>query len=192
MEPTAHVEPLDPDATEVRPSYGAAELAQAIAEDRRAVAALDAELAGLHAQRGKTVEAALRQADLGVRRRHLLALEACQADGRWCPPQLRMSWTIREDADVPVSLDAELRFDRESWRTLSKELWARGCDCRSMQCVDAMTQTIDVLEARPTPEVQGDHDASSALTAARGCLWRLRGLARGRGPTAGRPDAGEP
>jgi hypothetical protein len=180
VETSARSAEADPEATDVRPSYPRPELEQVISDERRAIAQAELELAALSEQRGQTVELALRTADLGVQRRYLAALEQCRDSGRWCPPRLGLRWTISDDADVPVALDATLRFDRDSWRALTTELWARGCDCRSMRCVDAMTQTIDALETRPTPEVQGDHDASVALTGARTCLWRLRGLAGSR------------
>lgn len=172
---------IDPEATEVVPTYGKAELERVLAEERQAHGAAQSVLAGLMEQRGKSVEISLRLADVGVQQRYIETLESCKAHGVWCPPKLGMAWTIREDVDVPVSLDAEVRFDLDSWRKLTTELWARGCDCRSMTCVDAMTVTIDVLEPRPTPEVQGDQEASAALTAARTCLWRLRGKAGKRG-----------
>lgn len=182
VEPTV-VGQIDPESTEVQPTYGRQEMERVLVEERQAHAAAAAVLASLMEQRGKSVEISLKLADLGVQERYLEALESCRARGVWCPPRLGMAWTIREDQDVPVSLDAEVRFDLASWRALTAELWARGCDCRSMACVDAMTQTIDALELQPTPEVRGDHEASAALTGARTCLWRLRGKAGKRGLT---------
>jgi hypothetical protein len=183
VEPTSRPEGIDAEAVEVRPSYGRAEMERVLGEERRALADGSAAIEALAAQRGKAVELAVAIADQGVRQRYVLALESCRDHGAWCPPALGLSWTLHdESADVPVSLDAELRFDLASWRKLAAELWARGCDCRTMRCVDAMTHTIDVLEARPTLEVQGDHEASVAVTGARTCLWRLRGKAGRRGP----------
>jgi hypothetical protein len=181
VEPVQQPQDIDPESTEVRPNYGRQEMDRVLTEERQSYATAATSLASLQEQRGKAVEISLRQADLGVQQRYIEVLESCRSRGVWCPPRLAMTWTIREDVDVPVALDAEQRFDLTSWRKLTQELWARGCDCRSMACVDAMTQTIDVLEPRPTPEVQGDHESSAALTAARTCLWRLRGLAGRRG-----------
>jgi hypothetical protein len=180
VEPTQAAQ-IDPEATEVQPTYGKQELERVLAEERQAHVAAQAVLDGLMGQRGKAVEISLRLADLGVQARFLETLESCKARGVWCPPKLGMTWTIRDGVDVPVSLDSDVRFDLTSWRKLTTELWARSCDCRSMTCVDAMTVTIDALEPRPTPEVQGDEEASAALTAARTCLWRLRGKAGQRG-----------
>ena len=178
VEPTTRVEPVDAESTEVHPAYGRADMERVLAEERRAQADGAAALDALMQQKGKAVEIAQALADQGVRQRYLDALESCRDHGVWCPPRLGLSWTILDgEAEVPVSLEAELRFDVASWRKLTRELWARGCDCRSMRCVDAMTRTIDTLEARPTPEVQGDHEASVGLTGARTCLWRLRGKA---------------
>jgi hypothetical protein len=186
VEPTQQLDAVDLESTEVQPSYSRSELERVLAEERRALTEASAVLASLMEQPGNTVEIALRQADLGVQQRYIDSLESCRARGQWCPPRLGLTWTIREgDLEVPVSLDAELRFDRDSWRTLASELWARGCDCRSMTCVDAMTQTINALETRPTPELQGEAQSSAAITAARSCLWRLRGKASRRGQTAG-------
>lgn len=182
VEPTV-IGQIDPESTEVQPTYGRQEMERVLVEERQAHTTAAAVLASLMEQRGKSVEIALKLADLQVQERYLESLEACRARGVWCPPKLGMAWTIREDQDVPVSLDAEARFDLASWRKLAAELWARGCDCRSMTCVDAMTQTIDALEAQPTPEVQGDHEAAAAVTGARTCLWRLRGKAGKRGLT---------
>jgi hypothetical protein len=183
VEPTPLNEVVDAESMEVRPSYGHAEMERVLAEEKQALAEGTAALAALMEQRDKSLEIAQRQADLGVQQRYIDALDLCRARGQWCPPRLGLAWTIRDDADLPVSLDVEPRFDLASWRKLTTELWARGCDCRSMRCVDAMTRMIDVLEIRPTPEVQGDQEASAALTGARTCLWRLRGKAgkRGRG-----------
>jgi hypothetical protein len=179
VEPTVKSEPLiDAESTEVHPSYGRADMERVLAEERRALAEGQATAEALMLQKGKAVELSLALADLSVQRRYIEAMESCRDHGVWCPPRLGLTWTLRDgDVDVPVSLDAEQRFDLESWRKLTRELWARGCDCRSMRCVDAMTRTVDVLEARPTAEVQGDHEASVALTGARTCLWRLRGKA---------------
>lgn len=174
-------EPVDPEAVEVVPSYSRQEMERVLAEERQAHTAARAVLDSLMEQRGRSVEIALKLADLGVQERFIEALDACRARGVWCPPKLGMSWTIREEQAVPVSLDAEVRFDLASWRKLASELWARGCDCRSMTCVDAMTQTIDELERQPMADVQGDHEAASAITGARTCLWRLRGKAGKRG-----------
>lgn len=185
VEPQSRPDPIDPEATEVTPSYGRAEIERVLGEERRAQADGKAAIEALQTQRGKAVELALALADQGVRERYLETLETCRDHRMWCPPRLGLSWTFHDDsADVPVSLESELRFDLQSWRKLSAELWARGCDCRTMQCVDAMTHTIDVLESRPLAEVQGDHEASTAVTGARTCLWRLRGKAgsRGKGP----------
>lgn len=187
VEPQSRPDPIDPEATEVAPSYGRAELERAIGEERRAQADGKAAIEALQTQRGKSLELATALADQGVRERYLEALETCRDHRMWCPPKLGLSWTFHDDAaDVPVSLEAELRFDLQSWRKLAAELWARGCDCRTMRCVDAMTHTVDVLESRPLADVQGDHEASTAVTGARTCLWRLRGKAgsRGKGPRA--------
>ncbi len=172
------LEPVDPESTEVQPTYSRQDMERILADERAAATAAAATLTSLMDQRGKSIEISLRLADLGVQQRYIEALESCRARSVWCPPKVGLTWTIRElEQDVPVSLDAELRFDLDSWRTLAAELWARGCDCRSMECVDAMTQSIDSLEGKPTLEVQGDHQASTAITGARTCLWRLRGLA---------------
>lgn len=182
VEPTKAT-PVDPEAVEVVPTYSRQEMERVLAEERQAHTAAQAVLASLMEQRGRSVEIALKLADVGVQARYLEGLEACRARGVWCPPKLGMAWTIREEQAVPVSLDAEVRFDLTSWRALASELWARGCDCRSMTCVDAMTQTIDELEKQPMPEVQGDPEAAASITAARTCLWRLRGKAGKRGLT---------
>jgi hypothetical protein len=178
VEPTKVVE-IDPESTEVQPTYSRQEMDRVLAEERQAHTAAASALATLMEQRGRSGEIALRLADVGVQQRYIDALQSCRDHGVWCPPKLGgLTWTIRElEQEVPVSLDAELRFDVTSWRKVAAELWARGCDCRSMTCVDAMTQSIDALEQKPTVEVQGDHEASTALTGARTCLWRLRGLA---------------
>jgi hypothetical protein len=192
VEPTPVNEVVDAEAMEVHPSYGQPEMDRVLAEEKQALAQGTAALAGLIEQRGKAVEIALHQADLEVQQRYIEALELCRARGMWCPPRLGLAWTIRDDADLPVSLDAETRFDLASWRKLTTELWARGCDCRSMRCVDAMTQMIDGLELRPTAEVQGDHESSVALTGARTCLWRLRGKAGKRGQGGAEAPAPSP
>lgn len=173
------IEPIDPEATEVQPTYSRQDMDRVLTEERQAHAAAASTLATLMEQRGRSGEIALKLADLGVQQRYIDALQSCRDHGMWCPPKLGgFTWTIREmEQEVPVTLDAEPRFDVTSWRKVAAELWARGCDCRSMTCVDAMTQSIDALEQKPTLDVQGDHEASASITGARTCLWRLRGLA---------------
>nr|MDQ3366399.1 hypothetical protein [Myxococcota bacterium] len=118
------------------------------------------------------------RADLAVRRRFIAALEACERAGRWCPPRLDdPAWAFDPDPDRPVAppLDAPLRFDVASWRTIALELFGRACACRTLGCVDSVGVAIDQLEPRPMPAVQGDEAASLSITRARECLFRLRG-----------------
>ena len=161
------------------PSYGKPELEQAVASERAAVAAAEAALAKL-AESGTSDEIRVATADLAVRRRFVTALEACKDDGRWCPPRLdEPAWAYDPDADTAAAppIDAPLRFDPAGWRTIANELHGRACACRTIACVDSVTVAIDVLEARPAPDVDGDETAAQAVTRARECLFRLRGRA---------------
>jgi hypothetical protein len=74
-------------------------------------------------------------------------------------------------------MTAALRFDLDSWRGLAAELHGRACACRTLACVDSVGIAIDQLETRPMPEVQSDDAATTAITRARECLFRLRGKA---------------
>jgi hypothetical protein len=159
-----------------KPSYDKAELQRALAAERPAVAAAEQRLQALE-DGGDYDQQRNAAADLAVRKRFVAALEACDANGRVCPPRLdEPVWTYDVEADTDPKLDAPLRFDVDSWRKLSAELHGRACACRTLACTDSMFAAIDRLEKRPMPDVQGDDDASLSITRARECLYRLRGL----------------
>ncbi|HEY0194522.1 MAG TPA: hypothetical protein VGC42_25595, partial [Kofleriaceae bacterium] len=116
------------------------------------------------------------RADLAVRTRFIATLEACDATHRLCPPRLDdPAWSYDPEDARPPPLTAPLRFDVASWQAIAAELDGRACACRTQRCVDSLGAVIDQLEARPMREVQGDDAATASLTAARGCLYKLRG-----------------
>ncbi|MEO8703590.1 MAG: hypothetical protein ABI867_26310 [Kofleriaceae bacterium] len=163
------------------PTYAKPDLQRALIAERgleatgeKTVAELDAKASDTASQDRLRVAVA----DLGVRRRFIRALEVCEASGRWCPPRLdEPAWNYDYDGDriEAPPVDATLRFDLDSWRTLTGELHGRACACRTMLCVDSVGVAIDRLEKKPMPDVQGDELASLAITRARECLFRLRG-----------------
>jgi hypothetical protein len=166
------------------PPYGKPELSRALIGERGAEATAERIVAELEAKevRDAAAEERLRAAaaDLGVRRRFIASLEACEASGRWCPPRLDdPPWQLELDPDRPRDppLDAPLRFDLASWQKVAAELFGRACACRTLACVDSVGVAIDQLEPRPMPAVAGDEEASLAITRARECLFRLRGKA---------------
>lgn len=177
------------DEDRYQPAYGKPELAKAVIDERAIEATLERRIGQIEAQLasppvpGATnpgLEDQLRAltADLAVRRRFIATLEACEADGRWCPPRLDdPPWAFDPDPDRPAGppLTATLRFDLESWRTIAAELHGRACACRTLACVDSVGVAIDQLEIRPMPEVGSDDAAATAITRARECLLRLRG-----------------
>jgi hypothetical protein len=162
------------------PTYGKPEIQKALIAERAAEARGERLVAELE---GKTSVAdgdrlRVASADLAVRRRFIEHLEACEAQGRYCPPRLDdPPWPYDLDGDqfAPPPVDSPVRFDLESWRVLSSELHGRACACRTLGCVDSMDVAINRLEKRPMPDVQGDEVASASLTRARECLFRLRG-----------------
>jgi len=164
-----------------KPAYGKPELRAALTAERGLVATAERLVGDLEArQPDAPVDDQLRQAvaDLAVRRRFVATLEACDADGRWCPPRLDdPAWAFDPDATPPVDppMTATLRFDLASWRALAVELHGRACACRTMACVDGVGVAIDQLETRPVPQVQGDEAAIASVAQARECLFRLRG-----------------
>jgi hypothetical protein len=122
----------------------------------------------------------LAAADLEVRRRYLATLESCQAGVHVCPPRLgEPAWKWDTDPDPgrekPPPLDTPLRFDLDTWRQVTDELHGRACACRTMACIDGVGVAIDQLEPRPMRAVQDDDAATASITAARECLFRLRG-----------------
>ena len=176
------------------PSYPKSDLSRALERERGAEATAERVVAELEAKdRDAAGDDQLRvaAADLGVRRRFIESLEACEASGLECPPRLDdPPWSFDPDparsAAPPVS--SELRFDLESWRKLVGELHGRACACRTLACVDSVGVAIDQLETRPMPEVQGDEAASLSITRARQCLFRLRGKEhRHRAPRSEEP-----
>jgi hypothetical protein len=159
-----------------KPSYGKADLVEAVSTERAAEASSAARVRELE-DKGDYDQLRSAQADLAVRRRFLASLEVCEAHGMMCPPRLDdPAWSYAIDADVDPTLDNKLRFDLASWQKISAELHGRACACRTIACVDSMFAAIDRLESRPMADVQNDDDASLSITRARECLYRLRGL----------------
>jgi len=164
-----------------RPSYGKAELSRALVSERGAEAAAERQVSELEARPADPAtddQLRVALADLAVRRRFRVTLEACEAAGAWCPPRLDdPAWTFDPDGDRPGEppVTATLRFDLESWRTLAAELHGRACACRTQACVDSVGAAIDQLELRPMPAVREDDAAAASVTRARECLFRLRG-----------------
>jgi len=167
-----------------KPDYGKPALRAALVAERGLAASAERLVDDLAArQPDAPVDDQLRQAvaDLAVRRRFIATLEACEAEGRWCPPRLDdPAWTFDPDpprssgpADPPMT--ATLRFDLASWRGLAAELYGRACACRTMACVDGVGVAIDELETRPAAQVQSDEMATGSIASARECLFRLRG-----------------
>ena len=114
-----------------------------------------------------------------VRGRFLASLQRCKADHRDCPPRLdEPKWSYDVEASSPPKLDTQLRFDLDDWRKVAAELYGRACACRTLDCVDSLGVAIDVLEARPMPDVANDEVAVASITNARECLFRLRGRTR--------------
>ncbi|HEY3805664.1 MAG TPA: hypothetical protein VGL61_23820 [Kofleriaceae bacterium] len=168
---------LATDDDEPRPNYTKAALEQALISERGAEATDEQRLAAATGSDQDDVELA---ANLGVRRRFIASLESCQASWHHCPPRLDdPHWTwdpnaAGADPNKPP-LDSPLRFDLDDWRKVADELHGRACACRTLACIDSLDVTIDQLEARPMADVGGDEVASASITAARECLFRLRG-----------------
>jgi hypothetical protein len=164
------------------PSYGKAELQRALFADRGAEATVERQVkeiealvaAGSTAGGSDRLRVAL--ADLAVRRRFIATLEACEAQGLWCPPRLDdPPWRFDLDSDQEPPLETTLRFDLENWRRITGELHGRACACRTVMCVDSVEVALAQLEDRPMLAVQGDVAAILSITRARECLSRLRG-----------------
>jgi len=161
-----------------KPAYDKAELQKALTSERGAEAAGVERVRELE-DKGDYDQLRIATADLAVRRRFIASLAACEASGMTCPPRLDdPTWSFDIEANDDPKLDSKLRFDLESWQKVAAELHGRACACRTITCVDSMFVAIDRLETRPMPDVQGDETASLALTRARECLYRLRGLRR--------------
>ena len=175
------------DEDRYQPAYGKPELQKAVIDERAAEATLERRIGQIEAQLasppvpgatnpGLEDQLLIATADLAVRRRFIATLEACEADGRWCPPRLDdPPWTFDQDQPAAPPVTAALRFDLESWRILAAELHGRACACRTLACVDTVGVAIDQLETRPMPEVGSDDQAATAITRARECLSRLGG-----------------
>jgi len=164
-----------------KPTYGKPELQKARIAEHAAEATLEHQIAELEARQPDAAvddQVRIATADLAVRRRFLVTLEACEAAGRWCPPRLdEPPWAFELDAAADPPMTAALRFDLDGWRGLAAELHGRACACRTLACVDSVGVAIDQLEPRSSPEVQGDDAATTSVTRARECLFRLRGKA---------------
>ncbi len=176
---TTAISPTDPLADEDRfiPPYGKAQLGRALITERGAEAAAERVVADLAAVETNDDRYRVALADLAVRRRFIAMLEACETTGRWCPPRLDApTWTWDHGADPQVDprLETPVRFDLDSWRKVTAELHGRACACRTLSCVESVTEAISYLERRPMPDVQGDEDASRSSMRARECLAWLR------------------
>ncbi|MDB4954594.1 MAG: hypothetical protein JWO36_2163 [Myxococcales bacterium] len=167
------------------PTYAKADLERALIAERGREASGERRVAELEAKDADD-ELRVARADLEVDRRFIASLEACQASGRTCPPRLDdPAWTFDMDSEgAKPSVDSPLRFDLEDWRKLAAELHGRACACRTVACVDGVGVAIDQLELRPMQDVQGDETASTSITRARECLFRLRGKSIAKRPEA--------
>ena len=137
-----------------------------------------AELEAMLGNEHKRLEASIEVGDddVAVRKRFITTLELCKATGRYCPPRIDdPAWSYDIESDADPKLDTPLRFDVDTWRTLTVELHGRAGACRTLDCVDSLEVAIARLETRPMPDVQGDDHAALAIVRARDCLARLRG-----------------
>lgn len=157
------------------PIYGKPELEKVLVAERAAEASGARQLVELEA--GSDDDATrVARANLDVRRRFIAMLESCQVQGRSCPPRLdEPAWSYDVEADADPKLDVALQFDLAGWRAVTGELHGRACACRTLDCVDSLEVAIARLESRPAHDVAGDEPATTAVTRARECLFRLRG-----------------
>jgi hypothetical protein len=165
------------------PGYGKPELQKALISERAAEATAERVAGELQITGDDRYRIVI--GDLAVRRRFIVALEACESTGRDCPPRLDdPPWAFDLEAEPPLDppMTATLRFDLDSWRVLATELHGRACACRTIYCLDSTMVAIDQLEKRPMPDVLGDDAATLSITRARECLFRLRGKQRARRP----------
>jgi hypothetical protein len=173
-----------------KPSYGKAELQKALIAERGVEASAQRRLTDLEGRPSDPAtddQVRVATADLAVRRRFMASLEACDTAGRLCPPRLDdPPWGFDLDGGhgAPPPMTAALRFDLEGWRALAAELHGRACACRTLGCIDSVGVAIDQLEALPKSAIEGDETASTSITRARECLFRLRGKAIARAVTA--------
>lgn len=166
-------------ADEYQPSYGKADLENALIAERAAESTGEKAIEDAADDDARLAATA----DLAVRRRFIASLEACQESGHNCPPRLDdPAWTYDPSSDADPKLDTPLRFDLDDWQKVAAELHGRACACRTKACVESMDAAIDKLEARPMRDVRGDETASQSLTRARECLTRLAGRARRYAP----------
>jgi len=157
---------------EATPSYGKADLEKALIAERGAEATNERRVADAESK-GDDEALRVATADLGVRRRFIVALETCQQHGHLCPPRLD---------DPGTTVDPNPRFDLADWQKLAADLHGRACACRTLACIDAMDDSINQLEPRPMEDVRGDERASAEITGARECTFRLRGKAVAKTP----------
>src|SRR5258706_12450002 len=140
-DPASHTSVLA-DEDRYVPTYGKPEIERTLIGERGAEASAERVVAELEAkERSYAEDDRLRvvSADLAVRRRFIHVLEACQSEGRWCPPRLDdPPFVFDYDADRPGGppIDAPLRFDLDSWRTIAAELHGRACPCRTLAGTD--------------------------------------------------------
>lgn len=163
---------------DLKPSYAKAELEKALIAERGAEATNERRVADAEAK-GDDEGLRLATADLGVRRRFIVMLETCQQSGHLCPPRLDDPATAVDHLPALISgtPGPTLRFDLADWRKLAAELHGEACACRTLACIDTLDDAINTLEPRPIDDVRGDDQASTELTRARECLFRLRGKA---------------
>jgi len=118
-----------------KPSYDKGDITEALTRERAAETAGEQRVRELE-DKGDYDQLRAAAADLGVRRRFIASLAACETNGMTCPPRLDdPAWSFDIEADVDPKLDIKLRFDLDSWRKVSAELHGRACACRTLACV---------------------------------------------------------
>ena len=168
---------------EAAPSYGKADLEKALIAERGAEATNERQVTDAEAK-GDDEGLRVATADLGVRRRFIVALETCQQLGHLCPPRLDDPGTTVDHLPALIRGNPAptLRFDLADWQKLAADLHGLACACRTLACIDTMDDSINQLEPRPMEDVRGDERASAEITGARECLFRLRGKAIAKTP----------
>jgi hypothetical protein len=163
------------DDVEPPPPYDKAALQIALIAERASEAKAETALADAEAT-GESDRIRVSRDNLAVRQRFIQTLEVCESQDRMCPPRLdEPAWPYAIDSEADPKLDVPLRFDLASWRKVTAELHGRACACRTMTCIDSFDATIGRLEGRPMEDIQDDDAATTSLTRARECLFRLRG-----------------
>lgn len=101
-------------------------------------------------------------------------LRGCAERAEHCPPSLTSGLATPHVGELPPVLGDQSAA--LTWMTAAHQA---SCACAVSACVEGWTEALQLTEAATSSMVIGDLEVATNLTAARECLWILRGNSLG-------------